>query len=144
MQTLFWISLSVLLYTYLGYGILLLFLNLFKKKQPLLPLAELPSLTLIVPAYNEEQVIEKKIQNSISLDYPKDKLFFLFVTGGSTDRTNEIIQTYPQIKLLTGQARQGKTAAINNAMREVQTPVVVFTDANTLLHDQCLRKIVQH
>jgi cellulose synthase/poly-beta-1,6-N-acetylglucosamine synthase-like glycosyltransferase len=100
--------------------------------------------TLIVPAYNEEPFIEKKVQNSLTLRYPKDKLFFLFVTDGSTDGTNAVISRYKQIELLTGKERLGKTAAINRAMQKVETPLVVFTDANTLLHRDCLLKIVPH
>lgn len=144
MEVLFWISFSVLLYTYLGYGILLMIIGYFKKTPSLPVPAELPPVTLIVTAYNEELFIEKKIQNSISLNYPSGKLFFLFVTDGCTDKTDEIIRAYPQVVLLTDKERKGKTAALNRAMQNVQTPVVVFTDANTLLHENCLLKMVRH
>lgn len=144
MQALFWISFGVLFYTYLGYGLLLFVLSLFHKRRPQALLTELPPLTLVVPAYNEELFIEKKIQNSLSLTYPKEKLFFLFVTDGSTDKTAEIIGAYPTIELLSSRDRLGKTAAINRAMQKVRTPVVVFTDANTLLHEACLLKLMQH
>jgi poly-beta-1,6-N-acetyl-D-glucosamine synthase len=144
MQALFWISFAVLFYTYLGYGLLLFLLTAFSRRKTLVCLNEFPPLTLVVPAYNEERFIGKKIQNSLSLRYPDDKLFFLFVTDGSTDRTNEIINTHPQIELLSGMERQGKTAAINRAMQRVTTPLVVFTDANTLLHEDCLLKMVPH
>lgn len=144
MQGLFWISFGVLFYTYLGYGLLLFVLTFFTRQRAPKPLQQLPHVTIVVPAFNEEDVIEKKIHNTLSLNYPKDKLFFLFVTDGSTDDTNAIIRQYKQIRLLARDVRLGKTAAINRAMQEVQTPVVVFTDANTLLHKDCLRKIVPH
>jgi cellulose synthase/poly-beta-1,6-N-acetylglucosamine synthase-like glycosyltransferase len=144
MQVLFWICFAVLFYTYLGYGLLLFFITAFFRRKSSAPLQDYPAVTLIVPAYNEEAFIEKKIQNSLSLRYPKDKLFFLFVTDGSTDRTNEIISRYPEIDLLTAEARLGKTAAINRAMQRVKTPFVVFTDANTVLHEDCLLKMVPH
>lgn len=144
MQSLFWTSFALLVYAYLGYGGLIFVLSIFYKRKPLETLADLPSLTVVVPAFNEEAVIEKKIQNSLLLNYPPGKLRFLFVTEGSTDRTNEIIQAYSQLMLLTGPHRKGKTAAINRAMQAVQTPVVVFTDANTLLHQDSLLRMVQH
>lgn len=131
-------------YTYLGYGLLLFLLTAFLRRKVPTPSDELPPLTLVVPAYNEELFLEKKIQNSLSLRYPKDRLFYLFVTDGSTDRTNEILAAYPQMELLTGAVRLGKTAALNRAMQQVSTPLVVFTDANTLLHEDCLLKMVRH
>jgi poly-beta-1,6-N-acetyl-D-glucosamine synthase len=144
MQALFWISLSLLFYTYLGYGLLLFVVTLFYKRKRSPPSPELPALTLVIPAYNEEAFIEKKIQNTLSLRYPEGKLFLLFVTDGSTDRTNALIRLYKEAALLTGDVRQGKSAAINRAMQQVKTPVVVFTDANTLLQEDCLLQLVQH
>src|ERR1043165_4987399 len=122
MQILFWISLGVLFYTYIGYGLLLFALSVFMKRKKVVPSNFYPHVTLIVPAYNEELFIEKKIQNSLALHYPKEKISFLFVTDGSTDRTVDIIQQYPQIILLHEEKRRGKTAAINKAMQQVQTP----------------------
>ena len=144
MQILFWISLTVLFYTYVGYGLLLFLLSVFIKRKKINPNDFHPAVTLIVPAYNEELFIEKKIQNSLSLNYPRGKITYLFVTDGSTDKTVEIIQQYKQIVLLHEEKRRGKTAAINKAMEAVHTPVVVFTDANALLHEDSLLKIVRH
>lgn len=144
MQALFWLSLALLFYTYLGYGLLLFVVSLFYKRKNPAPSPDLPALTLIVPAYNEEAFIEKKIENALSLRYPEGKLFFLFVTDGSTDGTNALIGRHKEVALLTGEERQGKSAAINRAMQYVKTPVVVFTDANTLLQEDCLLQMVQH
>ncbi|WP_121354214.1 glycosyltransferase family 2 protein [Flavisolibacter nicotianae] len=144
MQVVFWISFAVLFYTYLGYGLLLLVLTAFVKRKGTKTHPELPPLTLVVPAFREAAVIEKKIQNSLSLHYPEDRLFFLFVTDGPDDGTNAIIRQYPQVSLLAGEERRGKTAAINRAMLRVGTPIVVFTDANTLLHPDCLLKMMPH
>jgi biofilm PGA synthesis N-glycosyltransferase PgaC len=99
---------------------------------------------LIVSAYNEENCIEEKIQNSLALDYPGDSLHFVFVTDGSDDSTPAIVAKYPQISLLHEPMRSGKTAAIDRAMRKVQTDIVVFTDANTLLNTDALLHIGRH
>ena len=97
-----------------------------------------------MPAYNEEAVISEKIRNSLQLDYPAGQLHFVFITDGSTDGTSKIVSQYPQIRLLHQAARGGKSAAINRAMLEVRTPMVVFTDANTLLNPQSIKKLARH
>ena len=98
--------------------------------------SNLPSLTVIVAAYNEQDFIEQKIQNTLSLDYPKDKIEYIFVTDGSSDDTPNIVAKHPEIKLLHSPERKGKIAAMHRTMHEVTTEVVVFTDANTFLNKQ--------
>lgn len=148
MQIIFWISLFIIIYTYVGYGIVLFFiikfLRLFRKKQVLDPNYELPTVTLIVAAYNEEYCIEEKITNTLALEYPSSKVNFIFITDGSTDRTSDIIATYPSIKLMHKPERSGKIVAVHRAMQEVHTEVAVFTDANTLLNKQALINICRH
>ena len=92
MQALFWISLFLFFYTYIGYGLLLLLYNAIRKKKKPVDDVLLPEVTLVVPAYNEEAVIEEKIRNSLLLAYPAHQLHFIFITDGSTDRTYEIIK----------------------------------------------------
>jgi len=144
---LFYASFFILFYNYIGYGILLWALvkvkRLLVKTKPAAAPYE-PEVTLIVAAYNEEAVIEEKIVNTLALDYPKEKLRLLFITDGSTDSTPAIISSYPTIKLLHSNTRSGKTAALNRAMEHVQTPYVIFCDANTLLNTAAVRNIVQH
>jgi cellulose synthase/poly-beta-1,6-N-acetylglucosamine synthase-like glycosyltransferase len=96
-----------------------------------------------VPAYNEEGFIQTKIENSLKLNYPADKLDIVFVADGSTDRTAAIIEDYPQVKLLFENRRGGKAAAINHALEYVNTDVVVFNDANTVLESDTILKLVQ-
>lgn len=144
MEIVFWISLLIVFYAYAGYGLLLyLYLKIRPAKKHLYN-HSFPEVTLVVAAYNEQDFIAEKIANSLSLDYPPDKLSLLFITDGSTDRTPAIIRQYPQITLLHQPERRGKTAALNRAMQKVQTPVVVFTDANTLLNKESIRNIVKH
>src|SRR4029079_1314192 len=77
---------------------------------------EQPGVSFIVAAYNEEDVIEKKIINSLEQDYPASKIEFIFITDCSTDKTNLIIQKYPAIELLYNAERKGKSAALNRAV----------------------------
>jgi len=150
MEVSYWIlliSFSVLFYSYLGYGALLYSLVLLKRllvKEDRYASNDWPEVTLVVAAYNEENYIEDKILNSLQLEYPADKLKFLFVTDGSTDSTNEIILRYPQIQLKYQPHRQGKIAAVDRIMPLIQTPITVFTDANTLLNPEAVKEMVKH
>lgn len=145
---LFWISLAVLFYCYVGYGIFIFLVNTIKgllvyrkKNNPSLP--ALP-VTIIITAYNEEAVLEQKIKNTLAIDYPVDKLHVIFITDGSSDDSAQLFNRYPFITLLHQPERKGKYAAIKRAMQNVQTPVVVFSDANTMLNKECIKNIVPH
>lgn len=144
----FWISLFIVFYAFLGYGILLFFLIKIKRMisgKPVLPGAEnLPTCTLIVAAYNEELFIEEKIRNSLELIYPKNKLEFIFITDGSTDKTAGIVAGYPEITHMHSDARMGKMAAVHRAVEAVTTEVIVFTDANTFLNPEAIVNICRH
>lgn len=133
-------------YTYLGYGIVLFVLlqikRLFtRKKQLILTNDELPHITLLVAAYNEEDYVAKKVENTRSLDYPSEKLHQMWVTDGSNDRTPQLLSAYSDVTVLHKSERAGKIAAMNRAVKFVKTPIVVFSDANTLLGHESLRRI---
>ena len=148
MITLFWLSLFLIFYAFIGYGILLFLIIKVKRYfygKPQLPPAEnLPECTLIVAAYNEELFIEQKIINSLDLNYPENKLKFIFITDGSTDRTPEIVSAHNEIKLMHSDARMGKMAAVHRAVAAVDTEVIVFTDANTFLNKDAIINICRH
>lgn len=149
MEILFWLSLFIVFYTFLGYGIVLYVMvrirRLFKGKRRAPGLdQEFPTLTLVIAAYNEESIIEEKIANTLQLAYPAGKLSLLFVTDGSSDRTPDLVAKYPQIKLMHTPVRSGKILAMHRAMDEVNTEVVVFTDANTFLNTDALLLIARH
>ena len=150
MKIIFWISIALVFYTFFGYGIVLLFLVKLralikgKRKTPTINLSELPTLSLVVAAYNEENFIAEKIQNTLSLSYPAEKIQYIFVTDGSTDNTPQIISKYPQITLMHKPERNGKIAAVHRAMKDVKTDVVIFTDANTFLNKEALINICRH
>lgn len=147
METLFWISIAVIFYTYLGYGLLLFVVTILKNwfgKERSQAGFYTPSLTIIVTAYNEAGCIEEKITNTFSLQYPKPLVSYIFVTDGSDDGTENIVAKYPRITLLHAAKRCGKTAAIQRAMQQVRSEIVLFTDANTLLNEDALLKISRH
>ena len=150
MKIILWLSLLVTFYAFFGYGILLFILIKIKRILhgraflPLIDFATLPSCTLVVAAYNEEDLIEEKIKNSLALSYPKNKLEFVFITDGSTDGTAKIVGNYTQIRHLHSDERKGKIAAVHRAMDTVTTEVVVFTDANTFLNTEALLNICRH
>jgi poly-beta-1,6-N-acetyl-D-glucosamine synthase len=145
---LFWISLSVLFFCYIGYGLLLFLFNGLKRiftyrKKEKQPVEWIP-VTIIIPAYNEGRVLKQKAENTFAIDYPEGRLKIIFVTDGSTDGSEAIIKQYPSVVLLHQVERQGKLAAIKRAMQLVQTPVVVFSDVNALLNKECIKKIAGH
>ncbi|WP_439554741.1 glycosyltransferase family 2 protein [Dyadobacter sp.] len=149
MELLFWLSLFVVFYTFLGYGIVLYILvrlrRMIKGRRPVPGFdQEFPTLTLIIAAYNEESIIEEKIANTLQLSYPADKLSLVFVTDGSSDRTPELVAAYDKIKLMHTPVRSGKILAMHRAMKEVNSEVVVFTDANTFLNKDALMLIARH
>ncbi|MDP4263501.1 MAG: glycosyltransferase family 2 protein [Bacteroidota bacterium] len=100
--------------------------------------------TLIIAAYNEGSILEKKVKNTLDIDYPPEKLKVIFVTDGSTDGSETIIGKYPSFLLLHQPERRGKLAAIKRAIGQVRTPIVVFSDANAMLNRECIQKIVRH
>jgi poly-beta-1,6-N-acetyl-D-glucosamine synthase len=143
----FWLSVAILFYCYLGYGILLTAFNALKglfypPRKSIEP--ELLPVTLIVASYNEECILHEKIKNTLQIDYPSHLLQVIFITDGSNDGSSELVNQFPFITLLHQNSREGKSAAIKRAMRNVQTPVVVFSDANAMLNADCLKAIVQH
>jgi len=149
MEVLFWLSLFIVFYTYVGYGVVLYILVRIRRliKGERIPPGmdqEFPSLTLIIAAYNEASIIEEKIRNTLNLSYPKEKLQLLFITDGSSDSTPELISKYSEIKLMHTPARSGKIQAIHRAMHEVHSEVVVYTDANTFLNKEALLLIARH
>lgn len=149
MNFLFWFSIAIVIYTFVGYGALLYALVIIKRLvvKPYILLEkqqQYPELTLLVAAYNEEEIIEAKIKNTLALDYPETRFQIIFITDGSTDRTPELIAKYPQILLLHEARRAGKMAAIKRAMPFATGEITVFTDGNTFLNREALKQLVKH
>jgi len=149
-KILFWTSLFIIFYTYIGYGILLYIIirlkRLFKgkpRKAVLPPDEDLPTITLMICAYNEENIVVEKMVNTLALDYPKDKFRIMWVTDGSNDHTNDYLAAYPEVDIVYSPERRGKTAALKHGLRELKTRYVAFTDANTMLNHNAIREIVR-
>ena len=150
LKILFWICLIICIYTYVGYGVLLYLLVLLKrmvkgkpKQMELLEDSQLPDVAFMVCAYNEQDVVEMKMQNIHELDYPKEKLHVIWVTDGSSDNTNEYLKAYPEVEVIYSPERRGKTAALNHGLSMVTSDITVMTDANTMVNREAIREIVR-
>ncbi len=150
MKIVFWIALFFVFYTYIGYGILLYIIIRLKRlfvgrpHEAVLPAdEELPTMTLMICAYNEEDIVKEKMANTLALDYPKDKFRIMWVTDGSNDHTNELLAAYPEVDIVFSPERRGKTAALKHGLRELKTRYVAFTDANTMINTGALREIAR-
>ena len=147
--TFFWLCLAIVVYTYIGYGIVLYLLVFIKrlatKAKPLADISDdcLPEVTLMVCAYNEEDIIAEKMANTHILDYPADRLHLVWVTDGSTDNTNTLLSAYPEVEIVYSPERRGKAAALKHGIKEVKTEIVMMTDANTMLNPGAVREIVR-
>lgn len=148
LKVLFWICLILVFYTYLGYGMLLWLLVSIKrlvygkpKKQELPTGDELPEVTLMICAYNEQDIVESKMENTHQINYPKLKV--VWVTDGSNDQTNDYLAKYHDVEVIYSPERRGKTAALNHGLALVQSELVVMTDANTMLNPESIQEIVR-
>ena len=143
MEFLFWSSASLLLYVYLGYPALLCALDLLvgRARRPDPTSDGLPSISVLIAAYNEEKNIGKKIEQTLALDYPANKLQIVVVSDGSTDRTCSIVASFrdPRIRLLEIHQRKGKTHAQNQGAKVCTGEILAFSDATTVYHPQTLR-----
>lgn len=146
-ELIFWGALAILFYTYLGYGLVIALWARAKespcRREPSLTEDELPTVTLLIAAYNEKDILADKAENIDALTYPADRLEIMFVTDGSSDGTPDWLRDHTNYTVLHSDARKGKTAALNRAMKQVESDIVVFTDANTFLHPEAITRLVQ-
>jgi biofilm PGA synthesis N-glycosyltransferase PgaC len=143
--SLFWLSIAVVFYTYVGYALVVgVWARLVRR--PVAPATDSfePEVTLVVPAYNEADILADKVRNCMSLDYPAHKLHLLFITDGSSDNSGEVLAAFPRVQHLHVPERGGKSLAENRAIRYVSTPYVIFTDCNTVLNPEAVRRLVGH
>ncbi len=148
MQILFWIFLFIIFYSYVIYPAVLYLISLFVKFFNLIKaknevIDNLPEVTLFVAAYNETDFINEKVKNSFSLNYPQEKIHHIWITDGSDDGTPEILRKYDRISVHHIKERNGKTGAINRGMQFVKTPIVIFSDANSILNLESIQHIVR-
>jgi cellulose synthase/poly-beta-1,6-N-acetylglucosamine synthase-like glycosyltransferase len=149
LKIIFGILLFIVFYAYIGYGIVLYILvklkRIFKlgRKPQRTPNYE-PEVTLFVAAYNEKDYVDDKVKNSLSLEYPMNKVKQVWVTDGSDDGTPDILKKYIDkgVEIYHEDARGGKIGAMNRGMQFVKSPIVIFSDGNTMLGHESIRRIV--
>ncbi|NJO92982.1 MAG: glycosyltransferase [Chloroflexia bacterium] len=148
-QILFWLALLALLHTYLFYPLIVIFLARNKENNKnVYEFEELPEITIIMAVHNEEKVIAEKLESVVNSDYPKDRIAFLIGSDASTDKTNQIVDSYtekfPYIKLQRFNERSGKIKIINALFDSALSPVLVMTDANAIFSKGALSELIKH
>ncbi len=142
-ELVFWIAVWVPLYAFLGYPLALLALRLGihreVRKSPIRPFV-----SLLIPAYNEARTIARKIENSIALDYPPDRIEIVVVSDGSSDRTVDIAQVATGVRVLALPQNRGKVAALNAAVPGLRGEIIVFSDASAILAPDAVRRLVEN
>lgn len=158
--TVFWVSFGIVMYTYFLYPCILLalfavsqlrtdlqyLLNRAERRASGLRQEELPAVSIVIPAFNEEKYLDAKLNNIRGLDYPREKLQVIIVSDGSTDRTTEILNGVkePFIESLFLDARRGKASALNCGVERARHSLLVFSDASTLFESDTIQKLVRH
>lgn len=145
----FWIfvlalSCFLVFYNYIGYALIAVIVTWFRRQKTTGHKDFFPTVSFIVAAFNEEDYIAKKIDDSFAQNYPAGKIEYIFITDGSTDKTPEIISRHRQIQLLHNDERKGKSAALNRAVAVAQNDILIFSDANTFLNADATRNIARH
>ena len=138
-EFIFWFSFASMLYVYAGYPFLLAAISgFFHRKQP--QPGYTPFLSILIAAYNEESGIRRKLEQTLALEYPADRLEIIVLSDGSTDRTDEIVRSFgePRVQLLHVTGRKGKTNAQNEGVKIARGDVLIFSDATTIYHPQAL------
>ncbi len=145
---LFWLDVALLIYIYAGYPLLLALVCVFRKTAGEAPggTDDLPSVTIIISACDEEDNIARKLDNCLGLNYPGDRLRIIVVSDGSADRTVLIVRGYEArgVCLVELARHQGKATAQNIAMRQASGDIILFTDADVILAEDALRWMVGH
>lgn len=159
-RIIFWCAAGLAIYTYFGYP-LLLFVSttivqgardcrfLFRRKTRRTATVtdeELPFVSLVIPAHNEEAAIAEKIENSLALDYPRERLEIIVASDGSDDRTNEIVESFAGrgVVLAAYEQRRGKPSVINDSVERTKGDIIVLSDATTIIEQDAIRSIARH
>lgn len=156
----FWLCLFLVVYPYVIYPFLLFVIYSItqawrdlkylasnrSRRAPTPSIPSLPAISIIIPAFNEEKALPEKIKNLRCLDFPVERVQIIFVSDGSSDRTNEILQDnrLENCECLLLAERKGKANALNQAVARARNPILVFCDASTLFDGDVIRKLVRH
>jgi len=142
-EIIFWTAVVAIAYTYAGYPLLLMLLSKLRGK-PVQRREVTPPVTVIIAAYNEERDLARKLENTLAVDYPKEKLEILVTSDCSSDRTDDIVRSFADrgVRLHRQEERLGKTAAQNAAVEKANGEVLLFSDATTHYEPDVLRRLV--
>jgi cellulose synthase/poly-beta-1,6-N-acetylglucosamine synthase-like glycosyltransferase len=145
MATLFWSAVVFIFYAYLGYPLLLMLLSLIKSR-PVKKADVTPYVSFIVTAHNEEARIREKVENTLALDYPRERLEIIAASDGSTDATDAIVQSFESrgVRLVRATQRNGKEAAQKLAVQAASGEILVFSDVATILESNAIRNIAKN
>lgn len=138
-QIIFWTSVAALFYVYAGYPLLVYLVSRLRPRR--VKKAEFaPPVTVLITAYNEEKAIREKIENTLLIDYPKDKLQILVASDGSTDQTDRIVKEFAArgVELFRQEGRMGKTYTQNEAVKRATGEIILFSDATTFYEKDVL------
>jgi cellulose synthase/poly-beta-1,6-N-acetylglucosamine synthase-like glycosyltransferase len=142
-QIIFWGAVAALFYVYVGYPLLVYLVSrAFPKTVERAPFE--PIVTILITAYNEEKAIRQKLENTLAIDYPKEKLEILVASDGSTDRTDGLVKEFAArgVRLFRQEGRVGKTITQNNAVEQAGGEIILFSDATTDYRPDVLREIL--
>ncbi|MCM8756637.1 MAG: glycosyltransferase family 2 protein [Candidatus Omnitrophica bacterium] len=146
-KLLFWLSFGILVYTYIGYPLILWLLSRFFTK-PIRKGYILPRVSLVLVVYNEEKYLKSKLENILSLDYPKESLEIIVASDGSTDNTNKILNDYrtkyTNFKVIISNERKGKVNMLNKVFPLLTGEIVVFSDARQIFAQDALKKLISN
>jgi cellulose synthase/poly-beta-1,6-N-acetylglucosamine synthase-like glycosyltransferase len=150
MKYLFWIAATLVGYSYLGYPAWLWVRSRWSPR-PVRRGSALPSVSAVMVVRNEGEVIARKLENLLSLEYPADKLEVVVVSDGSSDRTSAILAEYSEdssegsrVRTLIKPSSQGKAAGLNNAIQIAKGEILLFTDARQQIEPAALRMLVEN
>ncbi len=145
MQVIFWLSVLLMVYVYVGYPVILVMLRRWARVT-VRDDRYLPHVSLVIAAYNEEKVLHEKLQNSLALRYPKERLEIVVASDGSTDDTNTIAKAYADRGVVLHEVvpRGGKARALGRVVPNVHGEVVVLSDANTMYEPDALQKLARN
>ncbi|MDD5087031.1 MAG: glycosyltransferase family 2 protein [Candidatus Nanoarchaeia archaeon] len=139
------ISIVLFSWTWIGYPIFLLIASLLFKKRHLIDDNHMPKVTMMIMSYNEAKVIEKKIKNSLEIDYPKNNLEIFVVDSASNDGTQDIVNKYSErVRLIEQGERKGKASAINYGKKYASGDIIIITDSNAMMNKDAVKKIARH
>ena len=144
-ELIFWIAVCCIVFAYVGYS-LSIFLIALVVRRPLKKAPIEPPVTFLITAYNEERNLAAKIEQTLSLDYPPEKLEIVIASDGSTDKTDTVARSYADrgVRLVRVEGRVGKTETQNQAVRQARGDVIIFSDATTRYEHSAIRNIVRN